>query len=338
MNPGLDFVQPWALLLLPLAVLPLLRSRRDTLMFSHLSWLPADRAGRVLGFVWRASAVLALLGIVLALAGPGRPETQVMRSGRGAEILVLMDRSRSMDENMLTSDWRDLDPLLVRAQAWSRGEQKARVARGLLSKFVADRPDDRFALMFFSTSPIHVVPFTRHDEVVQAAIAAAGVGRGLSNTDVGAALLAAIAEFDQRAYSGSRIILLVSDGGAKLDAAMRRQIHAGLSRNRIALNWIYLRSVNGADFNAPPGKTDVTPEIALHRFFRTLRTPYRAWQAQTPEDIAMAVADVGREQNFPLDFLEQVPRQDYGRHCVAAAALACLLLLGIRSLQLRRWA
>jgi len=337
MNPGLDFTHPWALLLLPLAVLPLLRSRRDTLTFSHLAWLPADRAGRVFGFLWRASAVLAILGILLALAGPGRPETQVMRSGRGAEILVLMDRSRSMDENMLTSDWRELDPLLVRAQAWSRGEQKARVARGMLSKFVADRPDDRFALMFFSTSPIHVVPFTRHDEVVQAAIAAAGVGRGLSNTDVGAALLAAIAEFDTRAYSGSRIILLVSDGGAKLDAATRRLVHAGLSRNRIALNWIYLRSVNGADFNAPPGKTDVAPEIALHRFFRTLRTPYRVWQAQTPEDIALAVADVGREQNFPLDFLEQVPRQDYGRHCVAAAALACLMLLAIRSLQLRNW-
>lgn len=337
MNAGLDFTHPWALLLLALAALPLLRTRRDTLMFSHLAWLPVDRLGGALGFLWRAFAVLAIVGTVLSLAGPGRPETQVMRSGRGAEILVLMDRSRSMDENMLTSDWRQLDPLLVRAHAWSRGEQKARVARGLLSKFVADRPDDRFALMFFSSSPIPVVPFTRHDEVVQAAITAAGVGRGLANTDVGAALLAAIAEFDQRTYTGSRIILLVSDGGAKLDAATRRLIYSGLTRNRIALNWIYLRSVNGADFNAPPGKTDVTPEIALHRFFRTLQTPYRAWQAQTPEDIAIAVADVGREQNFPLDFPEQVPRQDYGRHCIAAAALACLMLLAIRSLQLRTW-
>ena len=145
-----------------------------------------------------------------------------MRSGHGAEFLVLMDRSSSMDENMLTSDWRKLDPLLVRAQSRSRGEQKAKVARALLSKFVAERPDDRFALMFFSASPIHVVPFTQHDEVVQAAITAAGIGRGMSNTDIGVALLAAIDEFDQRAYTGSRIILLVSDGGAKLDKATRR--------------------------------------------------------------------------------------------------------------------
>ena len=113
MNPGFDLLHPWLLLLAPLALLPLLRNRRDTLAYSYLAWLPADRTGRVLGFLWRAFAVLAFLGIVLALAGPGRSETTLMRSGRGAEILVLMDRSTSMDEHMLTSDWRKLDPLVV---------------------------------------------------------------------------------------------------------------------------------------------------------------------------------------------------------------------------------
>ncbi len=338
MSAYFDLLHPWMLALLPLAALPLLRNRRDTLVFSYLAWLPVDRTGRVLGFLWRAFAVLAFTGIVIALAGPGRSETQVMRSGRGAEILVLMDRSSSMDENMLTSDWRKLDPLVVRAQSRSRGEQKAKVARSILSKFVADRTDDRFALMFFSARPIHVVPFTQHDEVVQAAIAAAAIGRGLPNTDVGEALLEAIAEFDNRAYSGSRIILLLSDGGAMLDTETRRLIQAGMSRNRIALNWIYLRSVNGADFHALDAKSSVKPEIALHRFFTSLRTPYRAWQAETPEDIDKAVADVGREQNFPLDYPEQVPRLDYSRHCLALAALCCLLLVAIRSLQLRSWA
>lgn len=338
MSAGFDFAQPWVLVLLPLAVLPLLRRRRDTLMFSHLGWLPADRAGRILGFVWRAVAVLAILGTVLALAGPGRSEMQVMRSGRGAEFLVLMDRSSSMDENMLTSDWRKLDPLVVRAQSRSRGEPKGKVARALLSKFVAERPDDRFALMFFSARPIHVVPFTQHDEIVQAAIRAAAIGRGMPNTDIGVALLAAIDEFGERAYTGSRIILLVSDGGAMLDTATRRQIQAGMTKNRIALNWLYLRSVNGTDFNAPDGKSAATPEVALHRFFQTLRTPYRVYQAETPEDIAKAVADVGKQQNFPLDYLEQIPRQDYSRHCLTAAALCCVMLLAYRAVQLRSWA
>lgn len=334
---NIDFAQSWALLLLPLALLPLMKSRGDTLLFPNTAWLPANRSGQILGFVWRASALLAIVSIVLALAGPGRAHLQVMRSGQGAEILVLMDRSRSMDERMLTSDWRTLDPLVLRYQAQSRGQPKGKVARDLLSKFVAERPDDRFALMFFSSNPIHVVPFTRHAEVIQAAIKAGGVGRGLTNTDVGWALNSAIHEFDQRAYAGSRIILLVSDGGAKLEADTRRQLREGLLRNRITLNWIYLRSVGGADFDAIDDLTSTLPEMALHRFFQGLPTPYKAYQAMSPQDLAQAVSDIGKQQQFPIDLLEQIPRRDYSRYFLAAAAFFCCVLLGYNSLKLRSW-
>jgi len=126
MTSAFDLAQPFALLLLPLALLPLLRRRRDTLMFSHVPWLPADRVGRMIGFLWRALAVLAILTTVLAIAGPGRSETQVLRTGHGAEILVLMDRSRSMDDRMLTSDWRTLDPLVVRHKPGLGANRKAK--------------------------------------------------------------------------------------------------------------------------------------------------------------------------------------------------------------------
>jgi hypothetical protein len=46
---------------------------------------------------------------------------------------------------------------------------------------------------------------------------------------------------------------------------------------------------------------------------------------------------VGRQQNFPLDFVEQVPRADYSRLFVALAAVACGLLLAGRALLLRSW-
>jgi mxaC protein len=331
-----DFAHPWALLLLPLALLPLLRRRRDTLPFSYAPWLPPDPLGQIAGWLWRILATVAILSTVVALAGLGKPQTQVARVGRGAEILVLMDRSRSMDDHMLPSDWRKFDRSLLLHQL-TRGQPKAKVARDLLAKFVAQRADDRFALMFFSTKPLSVVSFTQHDEVVQAGIAAADIGRGLANTEVGRALLAAIAEFDRRAYSGSRIILLVSDGGAYLDEPTRHLILAGLARNRIALYWIYLRSYNSPALdNTDPDRANA-PEIALHTFFQTLRTPYRAYQAEVPEDLAKAVADVGRQQNFPLDFLEEVPRQDFSRRFIAAAAICCLLLLIGRSLALRSW-
>ena len=238
MAPNIDLTHPWVLLLLPLAVLPILRARSDTLLFSYLPWLPADPAGRIVGWLRTAFAVLAIASIVVGLAAPGRPQTQVVRTGRGAEIVVLIDRSRSMDQRMLPSDWRTIDPMIRTQQAWNRGPQKSRTARELLSHFVEKRPEDRFSLMFFSGGPLPVVPFTQHGEVVQAGITAGGTGPGLSSTDVGRALLAAIAEFDTREYTGSRAILLVSDGGAQLDPPTRQRITAGMARNRVALYWL----------------------------------------------------------------------------------------------------
>jgi mxaC protein len=336
MSDSFAFEQPWLLLLLPLALLPLWPTGRDALAFPSVAWLPADRAGRIVSLLWTAFAVIALATSVIALAEPGRPETQVARTGRGAEILLLVDRSRSMDEHMLPSNWRNLDPSERLSQV-DRGPQKAQVARDLLAKFVAQRADDRFSLMFFSTRPLSVMPFTQHDAAVQAGISAGGVGRGLSDTEVGRALIAAIEEFDRRAYSGSRIILLVSDGGSDLNEATREHVRTALTRNRIALYWIYLRSYNSPLLDDTDPSQAGAPEIALHRFFQTLHTPYRAYQAEVPEDLAQAVADVGREQNSPLDFSELVPRVSYTRYFLGAAAFSCLMLLSYRALLLRSW-
>jgi mxaC protein len=242
-----------------------------------------------------------------------------------------------MDQRMLPSDWRTIDPIIRTQQSWHRGPQKSKTARELLSHFVAQRPEDRFSLMFFSGGPLPVVPFTQHADVVQAGIAAGGTGPGLSSTDVGRALLAAIAEFDTREYTGSRAILLVSDGGAQLDPQTQRRIAAGCARNRIALYWLYLRSINGATLDTDDPQAGAVAEVALHRFFQGLTTPYRAYQVSEAKDLAQAVADVGRQQNLPLDYTERIPRQDYGRGCFAFGAFACLLLLGFSAVQLRSW-
>jgi len=336
MSGSFDFIHPWLLLLLPLAVLPLIRRRRDSLGFSSVDWLPRDRVGQVAGLLWRLCAVLMLASGVVALAGPGRSQMQATRTGQGAEILVLMDRSRSMDDRMMPANWLAIDPL-SRLAHLSRGREKAVVARELLSKFVTQRPDDRFSLMFFSTRPLNVVGFTQHDEVVQAGISAAATGRGLSNTDVGRALLAGIDEFEPREYSGSRIILLVSDGGTFMTDNVKRRIRSGLLRNRISLYWIHLRSYNSPDLDSQEPGADHAPEVALNRFFQTLRTPYRLYEAEAQEDLAKAVADVGRQQNFPLDYVEQFPRADYSRALVVVAMLACLILLSGRVFALRSW-
>ncbi len=337
MNLPLEFAHPAWLLLLPLALLPVLHHRSGALSYSYVPWLPRDRAGRIVGWLWHFFAALAIIAALLALAEPDRPQTPVERTGRGAEIVLLIDRSRSMDNRMLPSNWRDIDPLVRTQQSWWRGPVKSKTARELLAKLVAQRPDDRFALMLFSGGPLPVVSFTQHDEVVEAGIAAAGTGPGLSSTDVGRALLAAIGEFEHRDYTGSRIILLVSDGGAQLTPPTRRRISTGLARNHIALYWLYLRSINSPNLDDADPSREAVPEIALHRFFSTLRSGYRAYQAEEPREIARAVEDVARQQNFPLDYTELTPRRNYARLCYAVAALSCLMLLAYRRAQLRSW-
>ena len=109
-----------------LALLPVPR-RREALVFSHLPWLPADRAGAALGWACRLLAALAMVATALAVAGPGkRPEISVQRTGHGAEIVLLIDRSRSMDERMVPADWRTIDPLNLRLQAAPRDSPRAR--------------------------------------------------------------------------------------------------------------------------------------------------------------------------------------------------------------------
>ncbi|WP_354683830.1 vWA domain-containing protein [Cupriavidus necator] len=324
-----DFVHPWVLALLPLALLPLRRRRDDMLAFPSLAWLPPDRIGRAAGVLWRGLAVVAMAGTIIGLASPGRSESLVPRTGHGAEIVILLDRSASMNAAIVAEG--------EQAALRTHGETKGDVARELLTRFVRQRPEDRFAFLMFSTGPLRVLPFTDHKPAIEAGLAATHIGRGLVNTDIGRGVLAAIAEFDGRPYSGSRIILMVSDGGARLDPGTRKRIEAGLARHRIALYWIYLRTGISPSLHAKAPDDDASQELALHRFFQTLATPYHAYEAGDAAAMAASIAEVGRQQNLPLSINERVPRKDGSPYAFSAALACCALLLGLRCLHLRSW-
>jgi mxaC protein len=326
MTSLIDFAHPWALVLLPLALLPLLRRPRDALSFSHVAWLPVDRAGQAVGIAWRVCAVLTILGIVAGLAGPGRSNLQVLRTGTGAEILILMDRSSSMDDTMghLPID--------------SRGMSKNEVARRSLMRFVDERPNDRLAFMMFGISPVPVVRFTANHGIIQDAIAGTGIGRGMPDTQLDRGLRAAIGQFDGRRYEARRAIVLVSDGGARLDPQARRDIEDGLVRNQIDLYFVYLRSGTYSPDLRAVAANDTSEEAELQRFFITLSTPYHLYQAVDADAMAAAMADINRRQKSQVSFVERLPRQDRSAWCYAVALAFCVLLLGMHALQVRSWA
>lgn len=331
---GFDLAHPWLLLLLlPLALLPLLRRRSDTLPFASIGWLPADRRGRLAGLLWRAFAVASMACAVVGLAGPGRSGGEELRVTRGAEVMILMDRSSSMDANLVPKDVK------AGGQFNASMPTKNQVVRELLGQFVRKRPDDRFAFMAFSTVAMNVVPFTDDHSLVQAALGATGIGRGLPDTLMGKALLAAIDEFAGRRYSGSRIVLVVSDGGAQLDEPTQERIRTGLARERIGLYWIYIRSnPNSPDLTKESaGAYDSAEEMALHRFFSSLATPYRLFQTDDSQMMASAMAEIDRQQNFPLSYYRRVLRVDHSGAFFLAALLCCAALLACRAVQLQAW-
>jgi mxaC protein len=347
---SVSFANAWALWMLPLVLLPLLARPGEPLRNAWIAYAPRDRVSALVGWALRGSAALAIVALVLAIADPHRPEYTVERIGKGAEVVLLLDRSRSMDQGFAgarrppagrSTGPEALDYYFSQTPGRLR-ESKGKVARQLLGEFTAKRPDDRFALIVFSTLPMRVLGFTQKAEVVQAAIAAGNIGRGLSETNIGLALDAALAMFDGRPYTGSRIVMLVSDGGDRIDPDSRERLAYLARKERVAIYWLYLRSSNSPGLRLAAGESDAAalsvPELMLNRFFESLETPYKAYEASDTEALQQAIDDVNRLENLPITYLDLVPQRDLAPWC-HGVALLCVLLLAVASLvEVRRWA
>jgi mxaC protein len=336
---NIEFTYPLALLMLPLALAPFLRSDPQALAYSWLRLLPRDYLASFVAVLLKVAIAATIAAIVVGLAGIHRSETTVEREGRGAQVVVLLDRSRSMDE-AFNQGRVNHDPSKVFNEEQQR-EIKGRVARKILADFVAKRPQDMFGMVGFSAYPMRVLEFTQKQEVIQAAIRAGDIGRGLSETDIARGLYEALSFFDNQAYTGSRIILLVSDGGARIDSLTREKLSSLMKRNRVGIYWIYLRSINspglfGDQADATDG-IDSSPEIALHEFFKAIKIPYQAYEAESSNALQRAVQDVNRLENLPITFNEIVPRRDLSWECYALAAALLLMVLAAKWFEVKTW-
>ncbi len=321
----LQFHHPLLLLLLPLAFLPLLPNRHEALAFPWIDWLPDDLVGQRLNRLWLGFATLTISLLVVGLAGPISSESVIERIGRGAEISILLDRSASMDTKIRRPITRDY-------QSEQITQTKNGIARASLAWLLAQRPENRYALTLFHVVPTRIAEFTDDSGFLQAALDASGIGRGPKETNMGNALLAAIEAFDQRPYSGSRAVLLVSDGGAKLDESIRRRI----VRNQISLYFIYVQSgINAADFELVGTDANaLSEEVELHLFFQSLGTKYQVFHADDLQSMSEAVAIIDGQENLPLTYFESNPGVDYSGFLLLGALFSCVALGLITMLRL----
>jgi mxaC protein len=320
----------WVLLLLPLALLPLLLERTHSRSYSWLAILPRDRLSDLIGLLLKTLAALALLFIILGIAGPHTAAQKIQRVGEGAQIVLTIDRSASMD-----------DPFSGAMISNGRvGESKSAAARRLITDFVKQRKNDMFGMVTFSNSAMYVMPLTQSREAILAAIDAAG-GPGLFQTNIGSGLTTALGMFDKTPDSGSRAIVLLSDGAGNISAMVQQKIRDWASRMHVTIYWIVLRQPGGFsifDENyIPPEDRAPPPELKLHEYFKTFTTEYHAYEAEDPKSLALAIDDINRKEKKPIRYLELIPGRDFTTHCFVIAALMIGMLLGIKLLEVRSW-
>ncbi|MDO7598241.1 MAG: VWA domain-containing protein [Pseudomonadota bacterium] len=319
---GLQWASPLALYLLPLLVLPwFTRTQDKTIVWSK--FVPVDPLSNIIGFAFKTLASIVLACLILSLAGPYLPEKKVDRIGEGAEVVVLVDRSRSMDDAFA------IKGQLLMASV-GKSDSKRRVAKKYLQEFIDKRPDDRFGFVLFSDKALDLLPLTYNKETIRATVDASALGKGLSETNIAKALIKAAEMYQGQTYRGSRIVVLVSDGGQEFTEEAKQKIAELYKQQNLTLYWLYMRSVTGMTLDAKPGDNErwtTTPERKLHTFFKSIGIPYLPFEIGSMKSFSEAIATIDKQQYQTLIVEETLPREDKAKVFLIIAMLAMFLLM-----------
>jgi len=319
---GLHWALPAAFYLLPLVLLPWLsRKQEKTVVWSQ--FVPVDPLSNVIGIALKALASLVIASLILALAQPYIPEKQVDRVGEGAEVVVLVDRSRSMDDAFA------IKGQLLMASVGKK-DSKRRVAKKYIQEFIDKRPDDRFGFVLFSNKALDLLPLTYNKATIRATVDASALGKGLSETDIAQALIKAAEMYKGETYRGSRIVVLVSDGGQAFSDEDKKQITELYKQENLTLYWLYMRSMKGMTLDAKPGDNKLwsdNPERKLHTFFKTLGIPYLPFEIGSLKSFSEAMETIDKQQYQTLLVQETLPREDKTFIFLILALLAAVILM-----------
>jgi Ca-activated chloride channel family protein len=199
----LHFASPW--LLWALALLPLvyfLRGRRGrTAAVGFSSVATAREVARDVKSRWGRwlplARVVALAGGILALARPQIAHAHAETQASGVDLVLALDVSGSMS----SLDFKRDDQPVSRLD----------VVKSVVSDFVAQRPNDRIAMIAFAGRPYLVSPLTLdHDWLIEN-LDRVRIGAVEDGTAIGSALGAAVNRL-RAEPAKSKVVVLITDG------------------------------------------------------------------------------------------------------------------------------
>lgn len=324
----MTFSFPWVLWFIPLAFIPLLFKEASLQYYSWNEMIPKDRLSKIVTIILKFIATMILLVIIIGLSGPHSRQKEIEKIGIGAQIGLVLDRSASMDDPFAGNDQSKV------------GEMKSAAAARLITDFVKSRANDMIGMVSFSNSGMYVLPLTDNKNAIISAVRATA-GNALFQTNIGSGLTTGAELFNKVPDSGSRVMILLSDGAGRIDAATQEKIKDWLGRFKISLYWIVLRQPGGISiFNTSYKARDdeaLPPQIELNEFFKTLNSPFQAYEAEDPKTLQKAIEDINQKEKKPIKYFEKIPGQDYSTHCFVVATLMMIGLLMLKLIEVRSW-
>src|SRR5437773_1789289 len=221
------FLQPdlawWLMAGLVIVAVARARVRRRFAASTTVRWLSASAyRASIVRRLPAAVLVVALALIGLALMDPVLPYAQSLMSSRGVDIVIALDLSSSMLEEMgrpkpprslenLTFSSRDATVTRV------PGENRLTATKNAIKTFVGRRRDDRIALVVFSDNAYVISPLTfDHDYVIRYIdLVDDQLLRGEGMTAIGDGLALAndlLARQSNGAARRNQVVILFTDG------------------------------------------------------------------------------------------------------------------------------
>lgn len=343
----LYFYKPEFLWLLPLALLPLIAHGVKKFQYPSLRNWPQDSASTFIRWAIKGLAALTIATLIFAAATPFTEGGTTTKVGAGAEIVIVLDRSGSMSEGLKGREYNRQDAEAGKSQAHFLSKIEA--ARKVLLKFMQQRPGDTFGMVAFNASPISVAPLSADRELAEAALLSAQ-SQSTGFTALSRALALALDYFEDRPYTATRLILLVSDGDAIIEPEDQKILKEAFMRERAQLMWVYVRGERELSIldTVIAGDNEIITQqdtqlanqkqsASMHEVFNQLEMPYQAFEVDSEEGFARAMQAISSSTNQPTRYEFRLPRQDYAGYLYGLSMILMLGLISVNRLEIKQW-